>query len=44
MLNWEGNKMRLQLDLEDALTDIAKSSGKRCDSATPRHDITVVHL
>ena len=39
MLNWEANKMRMQLDLEDALSDIAVSSGKKtviiCDRGVP---------
>jgi hypothetical protein len=39
MLCWEGNKMRLQLDVEDALSDVARSSGRKtviiCDRGLP---------
>ena len=39
MLCWEGNKMRMQQELEDSLHDIAASSGKKtviiCDRGLP---------
>lgn len=38
-LVWEANKMQLQIDLEDALMEVAQSSGKPtvilCDRGVP---------
>ena len=38
-LSWESNKMQLQADMEDALYDLARSSGQRtvilCDRGLP---------